>query len=462
MSRLGIRARFALLTAALVLAIAALVGAGAYLALRHSLLTRAQREADDQARQLVALIDVGAEGGGHGNQVDVGDPSLTGGFTRGGLLVSIVRPDGSRIQASPSAPPLAAGLRASCAHSGRARARTAQLALACARVGPASRPTALVAVGAPLRDAHHALAQLGRALAVGVGAGTLLAAALALALAQRALRPARQIANAATSIRAGDLSQRVDYRGPRDELGELADLLDASFAGLQEAAERQRRFVADASHELRTPLATIQAHVELLRGWAAATPAARDTALAALDQASRAASRLGADLLYLAKLDRIPPQPRLATQLDQIVIDAMREAQPLRPAASIRIARLDEASVLADELALRRLLVNLLANALRVSPPGAEVTVALAADAGRATVTVNDRGPGIPEDQLERIFEPFYTTAPRPSGSSGLGLAIARQIARRHDGDVHAGNRPHGGAVFELRLPLTEAASGSP
>jgi signal transduction histidine kinase len=461
MTRLGIRVRFALLAAALVLAIAALVGAGGYLALRHALLTRAQREAADQARQLVALIDVGGEGGGNpqANRVDLRDPSLTGGFTRGGLLVTIVRPDGAPIQASPGAPPLSPALRRSCLRAGQAHARSAQppLTLACARVGSANRSAALVAVAAPLRDARHALAQLAQALALGVAAGTLLAAALARVVAQRALRPARQIARTATAIRAGDLAQRIDYRGPRDELGELADVLDASFAELEQAVERQRRFVADASHELRTPLATIQAHVELLQGWAGETPAARDGALAALDQAGRAVSRLGADLLYLAQLDRLPPPPRVATQLDQAIVDAVREAQPLRPAVPIRITRLDEARLAGDDLALRRLLVNLLSNALRVSPETAEVTVELAADDQHATVTVGDRGPGIPPDQLERIFERFYTTAPRRSGSSGLGLAISREIARRHHGDVHATNRADGGALFRLDLPLYEA-----
>jgi signal transduction histidine kinase len=409
MTRLGIRARFALLTAALVLAIATLVGAGGYLTLRHTLLSQAQREATDQARQLVALVDVGDEGGSNGNQVDLGDPSLTGGFTRGGVLVTVARPDGSRIQASPGAPPLPAGLGRSCLRPGETRSRTAQFALACARVGTASRPVALVVVGAPLRDARHALAGLARALAVGVLAGTLLAAAVARAV-----------------------------------------------------AERQRRFVADASHELRTPLATIRAHVELLRGWAAETPAARAAALSALGKASRAASRVGADLLYLAQLDRAPPEHRAATELDQVVVDAVREAQPLRPAVPIRIARLDEARLGADELALRQLVVNLLDNALRVSPAAADVTVELAADGCHATVTVIDRGPGIAPDQLERVFDRFFTTAPRASGNSGLGLAIAREIARRHNGDVRAANRPEGGAAFVFEVPLTEAAPHSP
>jgi len=407
MTRLGIRARFALLTAVLVLVISALVGAGGYLTLRHALLSRAQREADGQARQLVALVDVGGEGGDRqqANQVDVNDPSLTGGFTRAGLLVSVLRPDGSRFQASSGAPRLPPDLRARCVRAGRAQ-RTGYVALACARVGSAARPAALVLVGAPLGDARNALAQLARALVLGVAAGTILAAALSRAVAQR-----------------------------------------------------QRRLMADASHELRTPLAAIQAHVDLLRGWAGERPADREDALAALDQASRTAGRLGSDLLYLAQIDRVPLKPRLPAQLDQVVVEAVREAQTLRPDVGVRISRLDEARLVGDELALRRLLVNLLANALRVSPADGEVTVVLAAHARAAMVTVSDDGPGVAPDHLERIFERAYTMLPC---GSGLGLAIARDVARRHGGDVRAANRPSGGATFTVELPLTEPASGSP
>jgi two-component system OmpR family sensor kinase len=469
---LGIRARFALLTAALVFAVAALAGLGGYLALRDSLLANARRDAADQARQLAGLVDVshdgGADQGGQANQVDIRDRSLTGGFARGGLLVTVAAPGGSVIQGSPGAPPVPTALLRACLRGGSAHADIAgpARAVACQRVGPAGRAGGVVAVAAPLRDAQRTLARVARALALGVVAGTALAALLARAVAQRALRPARRIADAATSIRAGDLTRRIDYRGPRDELGELAGVLDAGFGELQEAVDRQRRFVADASHELRTPLATIQAHVELLRGWAGERPAARDAALAALEQAARAAARLGDDLLYLAQLDRVPVEPRIPTQLDQAVVDAVRAAQPLRPGVPIRVARLDEARLAGDELALRRLLVNLLANALRVSPATAEVAVELAVGEDTATVIVSDRGPGIPPQELERIFERFYSAAPTRSDGSGLGLAIAREIARRHGGDVRAANRAGGGAVFRLDLPLhralTEAAPGSP
>jgi two-component system OmpR family sensor kinase len=466
MTRLGIRARFALLTAVLVLAIAALVGAAGYLSLRHELLARARRDARDHARQLVALVDVGHDGAsdGQANQVDLRDQSLTGDFTLQGLVVSVLRPGGAVIQASPGAPPLPVTLRSACLARGGATARLTQppLALACARVGPGAHPAALIAVGVPLGGTGRALTRLAEALAVAMAAGTLLAAALARAVAHRALLPARRIAEAAGSIRAGDLAQRIDFRGPRDELGRLADILDACFAELNQAVERQRRFVGDASHELRTPLAAIRAHVDLLRRWASETPAARDRAIAAIDQASRAADRIGADLLYLAQLDRRPLVPHTPTQLDQIVVDAVRDAQPLRADVPVRITRLDEATLHADQVTLRRLLGNLLGNALRVSPAAVEVQIALTVEAQRATITVGDRGPGIPADRLERIFEPFYTTAPRGSGNAGLGLAIAREIARGHQGDVYAANRSGGGAFFRVELPLRSPIAAQP
>jgi two-component system OmpR family sensor kinase len=279
-------------------------------------------------------------------------------------------------------------------------------------------------------------------------------------MAQRALRPARQIAQTADSIRSGDLGQRIRYAGPRDELGQLADLLDDSFAELEQAAERQRRFVADASHELRTPVATIRAHVELLRGWASEDPAAREQALASLDQAGRTAGRLVEDLLFLAQLDRLPAPPRAPTRLDQIVVDAVRDTQPLRPDVSIRVTRLDEAPLLGDEQRLRQLLVNLFANALRVTPDGGEITVRLVADRGSAELAVADQGPGIAPDQLELIFERFHTADARQAGGAGLGLAIAREIAHRHGGEVRAANHPDGGAVFHLTLPLARTHAG--
>jgi signal transduction histidine kinase len=144
---------------------------------------------------------------------------------------------------------------------------------------------------APLEGALDSLATLRNALLLGVLGGTALAVLLSRALALRALRPLKRIAFTAETIRSDDLARRIGYGG-RDELADLAGVLDARFEQLEGSIERQRRFGADASHELKTPLAAIRANVELLRGWGALEPATRESALSSLDQASARASRL--------------------------------------------------------------------------------------------------------------------------------------------------------------------------
>jgi signal transduction histidine kinase len=468
MTRLGVRMRFAVLAALLVLVVGVLVALAGYLTLRSSQLGQAARQARDGARQLAALIEVpgshAAQDPGR-NLVDVGDPSLARDFTSSGVLVQIARPDGRVVQSSRGArglrlPP---ALRARCLQSGEATVRQAHppVSVACRRAGPRAGAVGLVVVGAPLGAALDSLARLRMGLALGLAAGVLIAVLAALALARRALRPAARIAEAAESIRSGDLSRRIDYRGPRDELGALAQELDVCFAELEEAVGRQRRFVADASHELKTPIAAIRAHVELLRGWAAAEPAAREAALASLDQAARRMGRLVADLLYLTELDRAPPVAHLPVALDEVLLAVVAEARPLRPDVSVRVRRLDDAVVLGDALRLQQLLVNLFDNALRVTPEHGEIEVDLTAHGGTATLTVSDAGPGIPAQQLERIFDRFYSLAGSSGTGSGtgLGLAIARELAAAHGGGLTARNEPGGGATLRLTLPMALVSS---
>jgi two-component system sensor histidine kinase MprB len=462
-SRLSLRVRFALLAAGLVLAVGALLGTAAYLRMRDSLYGQAERQARDQARQLAGLVDVpGATRAAseQGNRVDLADPSLSHDFGLAGLLVEVDRADGRVVQSSVGGRRLAlpAAQRARCLRAGAAATHAGALALACRRVGPAAAPLGAIVTAARLDGANRSLSQLRGVIEIGLAAGVLVAALLALALAHHALGPARRIAAAARSIRAGDLGRRIDHRGPPDELGRLAAELDACFEELEAAVARQRDFVADASHELRTPLAALRAHVELLQGWAASSPPAREAALRALDQTARRASRLVADLLYLADVERQPPMERAPVSLDDVLLDVVRECQPLRPEVAIRVHELDDAEVMGDRGRLHQLLVNLVDNALRLSPAGSEVRLALTAAGGRATVTVTDAGAGIAEADLPHLFERFYRADRRSGGAErgpGLGLAIASRIAADHGGRLSAANDPEGGAVFRLELVLS-------
>jgi two-component system OmpR family sensor kinase len=226
----------------------------------------------------------------------------------------------------------------------------------------------------------------------------------------------------------------------------------------RKALERQRRFGADASYELRTPLAAIRANVELLRGWAVTEPAAREAALASVDQASRRAKRLVEDLRYLATVEREPSRVHAPVRLDELLVAVVREAKGLRTDVAIRISELDDVTANGDALALQQLLLNLIDNALRVSPPHTTVTIKLQAHDGNATLSVSDQGPGIEPEQLERIFDRFYThrTNGAHLGGAGLGLAIARAIANDHQGKLAARNETTGGATFTLTLPTAQ------
>jgi signal transduction histidine kinase len=482
---LSLRARFALLAGLLVLAVASLAALGGYLAMRASLLDRAARTAGGQARQLAALVDVpppaGAEqptgatndqatqAGNQGNRVDITDPTLTHELAIVGTLIEVDRPNGALIQASTPARSrpirLPSFFVSRCLGTGHAATRlaTPPLTLACERVGSSAAPTGMITVGVPLGDVLAALLTLRTALMVGILGGALVSGALALLVARRALRPVRRIAETAETIRSGDLGQRIGYRG-RDELGRLAAVLDACFAELEHVLERQRRFGADASHELRTPLAAIRANVELLRGWAATDPAARQAAIASLDQASNRAARLVEELLYLARIERQPPSARASVRLDDLVLGVVREATQLRPEVSIEVAQLDEATVDGDALRLQQLLLNVLDNALRVSPPNGTVTLQLTAEGQQATITVTDQGPGIEPDQLTRIFDRLYSRRRRGGehAGSGLGLAIARAIAQDHGAELSARNNPDRGATFTLTLALRQDPRATP
>ncbi|MDQ6817150.1 MAG: HAMP domain-containing histidine kinase [Actinomycetota bacterium] len=471
---LSLRARFALLAGALVLAVASLAALGGYLAMRASLLDQAARTADSEARQIAALVQNSSQGTaeraagvggsanqGQGNQVDINDPALTHELAIPGTLIEVRDRNGALVQASSPGRSRAASLPSAfltrCLRAGRSQTRIDQppLAVACERVGSSSRPVGLISVGAPLADALASLKTLRTVLLLGVLGGALISAVLALLVARRALRPVRRIAETAETIRSGDLTGRIGYRG-HDELGRLAAVLDECFAELETALERQRRFSADASHELRTPLAAIRANIELLRDWADRDPAARRSAIASVDQASRRASRLVEDLLYLARLEQEPPEARAPVALDDLVLGVVREAGQLRPEVSIHITHLDEPTVDGDELRLQQLLLNLLDNALRVSAPPGHVAVGLTVEGRVASVAISDQGPGIEPDELARIFDRLYSR-PQLSGEragSGLGLSIARSIARDHGGELTARNNDDRGATFTVTLPL--------
>ncbi len=232
-----------------------------------------------------------------------------------------------------------------------------------------------------------------------------------------------------------------------------------SLVAQREALRRQREFAADASHELRTPLTVIRASVDDLERHPTQPVGSVGTALTDIREEVDHMVGMVDDLLLLARSDSgAVALEHVATDLGDV---ATAGASALGAVASGKgvIVTVDPepAEVLGDPTRLRQLVVILVDNAVRHVPAGGHVTVRVRADAGGATLVVEDDGPGIPPEDLQRVFDRFYRSTGAPGGGTGLGLAIAAWIVEHHGGRIEAANRPGGGAVFTVRLPRTGA-----
>lgn len=289
------------------------------------------------------------------------------------------------------------------------------------------------------------------------------AIALSWLVAGRLLQPLRAITRHARDASQHTLSDRIALGGPRDELRELADTMDAMLARLQAAFDSQRHFAAQASHELRTPLAIIQAEADVALASPDALPRERDLALAVRTAAVRS-ERLVDGLLTLSRsessmIDSVPLD--LADLTGDVVGDLIGEAD----AAGLAIdLRLDAAPVEGDRALLERLIVNLIRNAIRYNRPDGWVRIAVAGDGvaqpRTAVLSVVNAGPAVPAGEVEALFQPFRrgTGAARARVAGfGLGLSIVRSVATVHGGEVTARPGPDGGLEVRVELPIRGA-----
>ncbi len=277
-------------------------------------------------------------------------------------------------------------------------------------------------------------------------------------VAGRALRPLRLLAETTDEIGStGALDRRLPTARRHDEVGRLTtsfnamlDRLSAAQAKLAEALDQQRRFVADASHELRTPLTSIRANAGFLQSRPDAAEGDRMSAVGDIAAQSHRMASLVEDLLALAALDALPPPPPTTVDLTGIVAGAARSQQRMGEKIELDVA--PGVEVVGDGAALERLVRILVDNAVKHGEPPFEVRLA-GTDAG-AVLTVADRGPGFPPDELERVFDRFHRADPaRTSEGAGLGLSIAQRTAERHGGTIRAVNRPDGGATIVVTIP---------
>jgi heavy metal sensor kinase len=326
----------------------------------------------------------------------------------------------------------------------------AEMRVVAARTTVAGQPVTIVTATSTgfLDQVNETFARL---LIVGVPGILALAALTVWLVVGRALRPVEQIRQAVTEITAADLSQRVPEPGTRDEIGHLAQTMNGMLTRLEDSAARQRRFVADASHELRSPLAAIRTTLEV--GLAHPDQAPWPTiAHRAVRQAARLED-LVQQLLLLAKAD----DRHLATQRRPVELDALlREVATTTVAdrIDVEITATPDAVTVGNPEHLARMVRNVLDNALRYATH--RVLIAASTAAGTVQIEVSDDGPGIPVEERQRVFDRFVRLDPsreHGSGSTGLGLAIAREIATAHGGGIVMDEAAGGGARVVITLP---------
>jgi signal transduction histidine kinase len=286
-------------------------------------------------------------------------------------------------------------------------------------------------------------------------------------LARKSLRPVAMMTERAAVIGASSLHERLPLGNEFDELGRLASVFNDLLDRLEHAFEEKRRFMEDASHELRTPVAVISGESELALSRPDRRPEELRDALVAVRAESTRLRDIVEDLFLLARSEAgARPMQAEDLYLRDVVEECVRSARTLAAAKQI-VLELDpgddDLPFIGDEALLKRLVMNLIDNAVKYTPHGGRVSVRASREGPQYLIDVCDSGPGIPTEARDMIFERFYrapaelTAVPRPSGA-GLGLAIARWVARAHAGDIALVRSGSGGSLFRVTLPAPEAA----
>ncbi|MGA1346302.1 MAG: ATP-binding protein [Ilumatobacteraceae bacterium] len=346
---------------------------------------------------------------------------------------------------------------------GQMRNRTARISGEEFRVHTIGFEDGLVQIGRPLEETNDVLATLRTRTALLVVAVSVLAAAVGALLAGRVTRPLRRLTDTAERV---ETTGRPDAGGLRVEpvvdgatSDEVARLTNA-FARMLDALERSRadqtRLVQDAGHELRTPLTSLRTNLDMLARYPDLDAGERAEMLTAVRAEAEELTALVNEVVQLASGESDDVEPE-AVVVSTVVDEAVRRVER-RTGRTIAVTA-DDSTVWVRRAALARAVANLLDNAVKFSPADSPIDVTVEA----GTVAVADRGPGVAAQDRERIFERFHRAEEaRTLPGSGLGLSIVAEMARTHGGSVFVEDRPEGGAVIGMRLPVLDGADPWP
>jgi two-component system OmpR family sensor kinase len=317
----------------------------------------------------------------------------------------------------------------------------------------------IVRVGTSLQSLEETLHRLLTILLITVPLALLASLGGGWFLAGRALRPVEAITQAAERIAGGDLTQRLCVSGDQDEIGRLAATFNAMIGRLEASFRQIRQFTSDASHELRTPLTVLKGETEL----ALRRPRSADDYRTVLESSLEEIDRMGRivdELLFLSRADlgEIKMESR-PVRLDQLFDDLKRQADVLGHEQAVQIVSgsIEPVTVAGDDMRLRELILNLLDNAIKYSPPGGRVDMSVVAQDGTARLSVSDQGIGMSPEEQGHIFDRFYRTdaaRAHTKKGTGLGLAICQWIVDAHHGTIDVQSEPGKGSTFTVILPL--------
>lgn len=468
--RLPIRARLAVWYSLLLAFVLVLFSTLVYVTLTQNLADAVDKSLKDQATIIGQQSIIGFDG----RTLQFQPPNL---HNLVGLGVQITDTDGNIVVATeprlPLGPAALAVAKGNTAFHETVTLNGRPVRIYYATLVLRGQPVGLIEVGTDLQSVNNTAADLARQLALGSGLAMLAALGLGWLISGQALRPLGRIGRAAADIgQARDFSRRVPYAGPADEVGRLAagfntmlDRLQGAYADEQDATRRleaalaaQHRFVADASHELRTPLTAIRGNAELLQRIPDMAAGDRSDSIAQIAAESQRMSRLVGDLLTLARADAGGDLHIAPVAVGPLVESAVAAARHLGQATLILRDPLPAVTVHGDADRLKQLLLILLDNALKYTPPTGRVTVQVAQHDSEVAVSIADSGVGIAAADLPHVFERFYRADPaRTAGGTGLGLAIAGWIVQAHGGRIHVASTPGAGSVFTVLLPVAGA-----
>jgi signal transduction histidine kinase len=453
--KLTIQARFTLAYAAIVAIAVIVLGTVAFLTVRFALETAFETRLDTTAKAIRSIVDIR-----HGKLQDLQREDLFQfqALLGQGLNAAVLRLDGSLMSSNLSTAPVADLQAMSRSATGDSvvhvdRGESVYVVLAIAEAG--KRYGTIVAWES--RRVYDYAVRI-TLLALG-GAGFLVIAAAAAAggtLSRRMLRPVTDLSAMISEIEAADLTERLAWDGPDDELGRLCVTFDRLLDRLETAFEHERRFIADASHELRTPLSVMRAEVELAL-MHERTPEAYRSALQRLQRETQRLETL-AQSLILTTRDDAQTLATLPGSAGEIAERAKMRMEPLATSRDVELTGAAPAAVviMADADMLERAIVALINNAIRFAR--GRVDVSVTTDGTNASITVSDDGPGFSESAMQEATNRFWRDDPARSGEgTGLGLAIARSIVERHNGTIALRNAVEGtGAVVVLTVPALQ------